>query len=562
MFNLDSVFQNTSKSLFGFQDRGINSVVSYLKTDMSVLAVSPTGSGKTVLISTLSHRFIKNTTQDVIILVHRTELLEQTREELYDWYGIVSQKIDADTKIINPGVRVFVSMVETFDRRSSSSSFLGYFKNVGLVIIDECHLANFNKIFMHFPYAKRIGFTATPIFTSKNDPIKNYYKDIVIIATTTELLELNSQFPGQGIVPCDEYSFPSIDRKSLKTKGDDFDEDDMGEKFSGNYQVQNTVEKYILKAFGKRAICFNANIKHSLLVNQAFLDAGIKSRHLDSKLEHIDKKYRGEYRKDCFDWLKGTKGAVLQNVGIATIGNNIKQLECIITNLSTKSMTKFIQMRGRGGRPYFFDDIKEWKKQFIHLDMGDNIVGGNMPRYEDDVDWEYKFRNPKSYTTPGISPVKTCPECGSINIAATRCCKGMVENWFTKEIENCNFFFPASQSIEDTIPRELIRLTKNINVKQTIDYFQSWGEYKSMHETIEQVLNVFRTEILDNNINPQQLAFAIDEVKSKVNEWHKLKDKRKFPDYSKVLKDKTIEGLQKRGFVINIEEYQNLVGNG
>ena len=162
-----------------YQEHGVLNVAKKLATGLkSILFQLATGGGKTVVFSAISHRYVANTAaaalrdpsrrkQKVIILVHRIELLQQTRKTLYKGFGIEASLIKAGQRWIDPSADVYVAMVETVNKR------IGLLKDIGLVIIDDCHLANFNKMHKHCPTQHLIGFTATPLAASRKNPLKN-----------------------------------------------------------------------------------------------------------------------------------------------------------------------------------------------------------------------------------------------------------------------------------------------------------------------------------------------------------------------------------------------------
>lgn len=500
----------------------------------------------TVILSSISERYIKNNTKDVIIFVHKEELLNQTREKLHSWYGIISQKIDANTNYIPSGVRVFVAMVETFDRRSKHPKFLEVFKNVGLVIIDEAHIGNFKKIFIHFLFSKFIGVTATPISAVKKDPLLNYYNDIVVVSKPSELLKLNESKPNRGIVPVKTYSLRNINRSELKVKGSEFDEEKMGEVFSKKKQVDNTVEAYIRYSYGLKTICFNANVEHSKIVNQAFLDAGLPSRHLDGK---SDKKYR----EDCFLWLKKTPNAILNNVGVATTGFDEPSVETVILNSSMMSYSLYIQKSVRVSRPYIYPN-GDIKKFGIIIDMGDNVVGGNHGLCNDDTNWEDIFWNPKK-PIAGVGVVKSCPECGAINSASARVCQALNINWFTDEEEECGYIFPKKEESGEDVFKELVLIgTENIDVQKNIDYFADRTEYVAYFETISQTVSLFRRRIEKDDLNQEEIDGIVESVYQNASKWHKLKGKRRYPNFKEDIYEKTTKHLMAMGFILPKDE--------
>jgi len=126
-----------------------------LAQNKRIIAQLATGGGKTISFSSITQRYISKNDDNVLILVHRIELLKQTRRTLYDKFGITAEIIEARTKKIN-SARVYLAMVETFKRRE-------YNLGIGLLIIDEAHLGNFTKVLTRFTDCYVIWFTATPL---------------------------------------------------------------------------------------------------------------------------------------------------------------------------------------------------------------------------------------------------------------------------------------------------------------------------------------------------------------------------------------------------------------
>lgn len=539
------------RRLDDFQDVLISDTGQVLVQNMSVLAQSETGSGKTVIFSTIAKRFIDKQHQDVIIFVHKRELLNQTRTALLDWYGIISQKIDAKTKFVDPNARVFVAMVETFNNRSKASKFLDNFKNVGLCIVDEAHLSNFKKIFTHFITAKRMGFTATPIAATKKDPLKNYYSQIVCGPPVSTLIELNKSNPKRGVVPCITFAPENINRSDLKISGEEFDEKQMGEEFSKGKQIQNTIDAYIKLGFGRKTICFNASIEHSIAVTKAFVDNGFNARHLDG-----DKNgpYGSDaYREQCFHWLRNTPNAILCNVGIATTGFDDPTIETVILNSSMLSITLYRQKCGRGARPFIYPDGRI-KKYFLVIDMGDNARGGGFGEWKDDIDWKFVFENPK-VPRPGIAPVKTCPMCGAMNAASTRICQGYRIDWLSDEEVFCGYEFTIQAAVEDTAEKKMVQLgTIDINVAANISYFKDRHEYYSMYVIYEQIASVYRKEFKDDYLDASQLDAICEAAYQKISEWYKLQNKKKFPNFRAGVNVAMYKKLEEAGFCITPEE--------
>ena len=551
-----------------YQEEFIKNISSEMKKNMAVVAQLATGGGKTVCFATIVKKYIDNTDKNVVIFVHRLELLKQTRKTLYDWYGIISQEISADAKTVNnlsffdSKPRVYVSMVETFNIRAKDSKFIEPIeKNTGLLIIDECHISNFKKIFIHFPFAQRIGFSATPISATKSDPLKNWYNTIVQGVSIKDLINLNKENPSDGVVQDLTWVRKNVDRQkiiqrhkdlNLFSPEKDFDQDIVGDEMSNPKMVQNTISAYTKWANGKKAIVFNSNVSHSKIVTKAMIDAGLNARHLDGKCSE-------EFRRDTFLWLKNTDGAILNNVGVATTGFDEPSIECCIINKMTKSITLFKQMVGRSARPYRFPN-GEYKKYNIVIDLGDNVIGSGHGEWSDDYDWKDAFFNPKKPAS-GVAPVKICPECGYVNPASARVCLGEELSAFN-DIIKCGFVFPQEEKkegIEKEI--ELVLITKNIDVQKTMEMLRSRPPYATFYDIIRQIAYLYSLESKSIFIEQDDYNNLYNSGYAKIAEWLRLSNKKKSgwssDQYNKSLR----EQLEKHGFDISrleVPEYKSL----
>jgi len=486
-----------------YQEKFVTDLSRSVHKHKQVIGQMATGGGKTIVFSTICDRYKGN----VIILVHRVELLQQTRRTLYDVYGITAQIIVAGMRVI-PKARVYVGMVETVFKRINQIS------DIGLVIIDECHIANFNKIHQHFESAMTIGFTATPLAANKNDPLKKYYNDIVCCIDIPELIKQGSLCQNITYAPKDV-----VDRESLKVKGNDFDDGMMAASFSAPRYVISTVNAYKRWAKGTKTIIFNVNIEHSILVTKAFLAAGYNAKHVDGTSED---------RVHTIRWFRTTPDAILCNVGIGAVGLDVPSIETVIPNKSTKSMPLWLQMTGRGSRP------TPSKSAFTIIDMGANAI--NLGDWCDARDWENIFWNPPKKGKPGtgVAPVKNCPQCDAI--IPVQC----------RECQHCNYIYPPRELQLEEILEDFILVTKNINVHEIIENNRHRKEYypffqigntlayqagQTIHEMNDEHANYILSKY---NVMAAQWCH---EVGKKYNQWHKERAKEHlFTELSKAFK--------------------------
>jgi len=469
-----------------------------------IVAQLATGGGKTISFAAISKRYTQKSGKSVLILVHRKELLQQTRRTLYNAFDINCQIIIAGMKHIPP-TPVYVGMVESVNKR------IDKLNNIGLVIIDECHIANFNKIHEHFKDAFFIGFTATPLAASKEKPLKNYYEDIVCGIDIPELIAMGSLCPNATYAAKD-----AVDRNKLTVKGGEFDSKLMGLTFSKPQYINNTVKVYQQKADRTKAIVFNSTIEHSLLVTNAFIQAGYNCRHFDGETESNE-------RNEILAWFENTEGAILCNVGIATTGFDEPTIETVIVNRSTMSMPLWLQMTGRGSRP------TEYKKQFTIIDMGGNAV--THGDWCDNRNWEYIFFNPPKKGEKGVAPTKECPDCFRVVAASQMTCP------------ECGHIFPSKKKeVEDELS-EFILVTRNMNILQLIEDNKHHKEYYSFFQ-IGQSLAA-NAKYYSKEMNEEKFTFILHEYFDKAKTWCHANN-RKLNQWHKDLCKKTlIEQLQK-----------------
>lgn len=456
-----------------------------------------TGGGKTIIFAAIASRYIeKNPKKGVLILVHRQELLLQTRRTLFNAYQINPQLIVAGMRYIPPA-QIYVGMVESVNRRIEKIA------DIGLVIIDEAHIASFNKIHQHFPTQLIIGFTATPLSANRKKPMKMYYQDIVSGVDIPQLIAEGHLCQNITYAPKD-----IVDRGELAIKGGEFEEGLMAMQFSKPRYIHNTVRAYEKWCLNEKTLIFNVNILHSQTVNDAFVKAGYSSKHIDSNCTD-------EERKKIFQWFKDTPNAVLNNVGIATVGFDEPTIENVIINKATMSMPLWLQMCGRASRP------TAAKSAFTIIDMGGNTV--THGDWNQSRDWENIFFNPPK-PGDGVAPVKSCPECDAIIPASAMTCP------------YCGYEYPPKEPSPEEELSEFVMVTKGIDVKQIIENNKYKKEYypffligedlaKQAHNTVERMTDA-NAEFILLKYNELARAWAKEvsekrDTRIRYNQWHK-----------------------------------------
>lgn len=481
-----------------YQERSVNDVARKLTTNKRIIFQLATGGGKTITFSAITKRYIEKSGKAVLILVHRKELMIQTIRTLYNSYGISGQMIKAGMKTV-PQAAVYVGMVESVNRR------IDRLNNIGLVIIDEAHNLSFAKMFDHFPDQLMIGFTATPLTSNKKKPLKLYYNDIVCGIDIPDLINQGSLCQNITYAPKD-----GVDAGSLKVKAGEYDEGLMAMEFSKAKHIQNTVDAYLRYTPNTKALIFNCNIAHSNLVNDAFINAGLNSRTVDSTMDNRD---------ELIKWYLSTPGAILNNVAILTTGFDAPDTETIIMNRATLSMPLWLQCCGRGSRP------TDAKSAFTIIDMGQNAI--THGDWSASRDWENIFLDPPKAGKPGVAPVKNCPNCDAIIAARILMCK------------YCGHEFPAPEIEEAERMNDFVIVTKGIDVVSIIEANKEKKEYFPFFNIGTRLANAAKQTVKE--MNDDNFNFILSnydtlakkwchEKGKKYNEWHKQRAKETLTD--------------------------------
>lgn len=488
-----------------FQTKGIEDVAILAgKGIRRIVFQAPTGAGKTVLFSGLTKRFrSRYPDQRVLIAVHRDALLWQTVAAIKKWTGIEPGMMIAGyntpVREVNGfmvpynGAQVIVCMVETLHNRFKK--FQNYLGGIGMLIADECHIANFNKIYDHFPSSLIVGFSATTISADKRKPLKLYFDEIVSPVTIKELI--SAGFLAQNITITGKGT---VNRKNLKKmRGSDFDEDEMAKLYSTPKHIDNCVKNYAKYGMGQKTIVFNCNIEHSKKVTDAFVLAGYNCRHMDGLASD-------EERKETLQWFATNYDAILCNVGLYTTGFDEPTIINVIPNRATMSLPLWLQMCGRGSRP-----IPGIKTHFKIIDMGDNV--GTHGDWSDDHNWHHLFHHPEKVgPKKGGGPQKMCTECEMMVPLSTTICPGCGAN-LKKEIEY------------DTAKLELAVLTQGIDIEALIRKNHDYTPYRVLHQVKNNLIKRFKDKYPHQTCAQNVREILNEKYQVYVEEWCRRNEK-------------------------------------
>ena len=238
-----------------------------------------TGGGKSVVFTYMAVEAIKRG-RSVLIIADRWELMTQAQGHLKR-NGINPMMINPDWKgQIAP---CYVASIQTLNRRNMPEA--------DLVIIDEAHINAFSRVLNNHIYDQSfiVGLTATPISTSKFN-LSEFYHDMVEVIEINELIE-------KGFLVNAKYFGAWENFGKLKTRGDDYDADELFQKFDKKTMYAGMIDAYQEHTPNTKAICFCINVDHTIRTAREFNERGIKATFVVSDTSLCSE----QERRDAFE---------------------------------------------------------------------------------------------------------------------------------------------------------------------------------------------------------------------------------------------------------------------
>jgi superfamily II DNA or RNA helicase len=379
-----------------------------------LIAVLPTGGGKTFTFCHIVQSAVDRG-RKCLILTDRIELMKQADGALQH-FNLLPILIKAGAKPYLGGV-LYTAMVETLARRLKHKDYQHFLKTIDLIIIDECHMRAFDKIFPYFREDARVlGFTATPKRMGKETPLVDFYDDICVGVEIEYLVE-------NGFLAKPEYYGVEADLSGIRKVQGDFDVNQVAKRFSETQLFRGVVENWMNITPFTKTLVFSANIASSKELVQEFQAAGVQARHLDSKMKKSD-------REEVIAWFHNNSRAVLCNVGILTKGFDEPSIQTVVLYRPTTSIPLYLQMVGRGSRIH----KPSGKTTFTILDFGENIA--RLGYWHQLRHWTLKRSKDKG-SKKDAAVLKKCEECEAFIPAQQVTCQycGHVHQAKKKELE-------------------------------------------------------------------------------------------------------------------------------
>ena len=371
----------------------------------NTLAVAPTGSGKTIMLSAVAGSLLAEPDAKACILAHRTELTGQNRSKFERVNpGLKTSVFDANEKSWD-GNATF-AMVQTLSRKTN----LDKLPTLDLLVIDEAHHAAspsyrevIDQVLVKNPKAAICGLTATP---NRGDGkgLREVFSNVADQITLGEMIASGHLVPPRTYVI--DVGTQEALRKVRRT-AIDFDMNEVANILNKTLVTESVINNWKAKARDRKTIVFCSTVEHATDVCSAFNRAGIESVLIHGELSDDE-------RKERLAAYENGSTQVVVNVAVLTEGYDYTPTSCVVLLRPSSYKSTFIQMVGRGLRtvdPQEFPGLV--KTDCIVLDFGTaSLMHGAL---EQEV-------NREGHDNLGDAPTRGCPEgSATVPMAVMEC---------------------------------------------------------------------------------------------------------------------------------------------
>ena len=348
-----------------YQQEMLDRLVKAWKRHRSVVVQMPTGTGKTHLMAAVIQECLCHPAEEVLVVAHRRELLEQIRQTL-SAFGLSDDR----------------TKVESIQRLSRHLADTDY--SPALVVIDEAHhalAATYRMLWDKWPKARFLGLTATPC--RMNGAAFTDLFDVLLQSWTVQT------FIDKGWLSDFEYVSASPDSlvmkqiRQLKKRGadGDYQTKELATVMDVPESIEHLYKTYRQFAFGRKGIVYAIDREHARHITDYYGSHGVSCAMIDAKTPATE-------RQRIVESYKAQEIDVLVNVDIFSEGYDCPEVEFIQLARPTLSLSKYLQQVGRGMR------ISEGKSQVLIIDNVGLYQQFGFPTV--DRDWQGLFLGQES----------------------------------------------------------------------------------------------------------------------------------------------------------------------
>lgn len=399
-----------------YQHDVIEALRAELPHHRRILAVMPTGSGKTHTFCTIA-QLSTNRNHNVLILVHRKELIEQTSARL--------SAMGVPHGVIAPGFPVTHAQVQVASIHAAARRLSSFPWSPNLVIVDEAHhcaARSWQQVLLGYPNAHIVGWTATPQRLDGKG-LSDSFDHLIEGPSVRRLIDLGH------LADYKLYAPPvGADLSGLAKRAGDYRTEEIEERMCTQQVLYSAVENFKKYAADRRAIAFCTSIRHAELTLQSFTAAGVAAATVDGSLSAAD-------RTDRLDQFRSSAVQVLISVDLISEGFDVPACDCAILLRPTASLSLYLQQVGRALRPS--------GREALILDCAGNSQTHGFPC--DSRAWSLQGIAPKSRSELRAMPIRVCPSCYAVHKPAASC-------------PYCAHIYESAQRVPVEVKAELVEI--------------------------------------------------------------------------------------------------------
>lgn len=297
------------------------------------LLVLPTGCGKTIVFSKIIEDRVKMG-ERVLVLAHRSELLEQASDKLMTATGLGTALEKAENTSIGSWFRVVVGSVQTMQREKRLSKFPS--NHFDTIVIDEAHHAisdGYQRVLEHFGEANVLGVTATPDRGDMRN-LGSYFDSLAYEYPLVDAIKSGYLSKITAITTPLE-----LDLSTVSQQAGDFKASEIGTALDP--YLDQIADEMVKQCKDRKTVVFLPLVKTSQKFRDILNAKGFKAAEVNG-----ESKDRAEILED-FD---KDKYNVLCNSMLLTEGWDCPTVDCVVVLRPTKVRALYSQMVGRGTR--------------------------------------------------------------------------------------------------------------------------------------------------------------------------------------------------------------------
>lgn len=346
----------------------------------------PTGTGKTILFTSIIKDLIRDNKTKILILAHRKELIDQISEHLTKYkigHGLITSG-----RVRRLEYNVQVASIQTITHKDNQDVIDVIAPQ--FIIIDEAHHSlakTYTTFWKKCKNTWKLGVTATPYRLNKKS-FKGYFDQLVMSYDIEKFIELGylSSYTLYVDNPNSDLS-KAIDAIKERSSTGDYRIKDLLDVLNVEKHIQKLVLCYLQYANGKKGIVYAVSKEHAYNICQAYQKIGVTAEYIDSETNKTT-------RQNIIERFKKGEISVMVNVNIFSEGFDCPDIDFIQLARPTWSLALFLQQVGRGMRiscnkekTIILDNAALWTRfsyPSSHREWGEYFEGN---KYMWEADW-------------------------------------------------------------------------------------------------------------------------------------------------------------------------------